>query len=130
MFKTAVLTTLIAALPVIAAAAPTGIWRSEKSKKGAWMDVEFYNCGGKTCGKMLKAYRYTGEPNPEFPGQGEQLVSGMSSQDGTTYTGGRIIHAQTGLKFKGKMTVHGDKLTISGCALGGAVCEDISFTKQ
>ena len=131
MLKHIVFTTLITALPAIAMAAPSGVWRSEKSKKGGFMDVQFYECGsGKTCGKMVEAYRYTGEPNPDFPGKGKQLVTNMTSTDGKTYSGGSIVHAKSGMKFKGTMTVKGNSLTIMGCASGGAVCEDIIFTKR
>lgn len=108
----------------------TGTWRSEKSAKGGYMDVKFYECGEKTCGKMVKAYRHTGEPNPEFPGQGKQLVTGMSSKDGKNFSGGTIIHAESGMKFKGTMTKDGDKLVLKGCALGKTICKNISFFKK
>ena len=128
--KKSVLTITLLLAPVMAHADISGIWRSERSPKGGFMDVKFYPCGDAVCGKLQTAYRKTGEVNPDFPGVGETLIRNMVSSDGTHYKKGTLKNPENGKTYYSKMKMNGNSLKVSGCIAGGLLCDNINFTRQ
>lgn len=121
---------IICLLPSSAYADINGVWRSERSKKGGFMDVQFYDCGAETCAKLKTAYRKTGAVNPEFPGVGKTLINGMQSSDGVNFAKGTLKNPENGKVYYSKMKMSGNTLKVSGCIAGGLLCNSINFTKK
>lgn len=116
--------------PMAAQADVSGVWRSERSQKGGFMDVQFFPCGEAICGKLKTAYRKTGEVNPGFPGVGQTLIRDMVSVDGANYKNGTLKNPENGKVYYSKMKMSGNNLKVSGCIAGGLLCNKITFTKM
>lgn len=110
-----------------AQSSPTGLWRTiddESGKPRALVRITESN--GEYRGKIEKLFRAPGEdPNPKCdtcegankdqPRIGMTIITGMR-QEGTEYTGGQILDAESGKIYKSKMTLqdNGRKLNVRG----------------
>lgn len=120
----------LSCLGSMVAADVNGVWRTERSKKGGYSDIQFYQCGGKTCGKLKTAFRKDGSVNTSFPGVGTTVIKGMSSKDGANYSGGTLTHTETGKTYFSKMKLSNGRLKISGCVAGGLLCQSVKLTRR
>lgn len=121
---------LLAITPAMVSADVSGVWRTERSKKGGFMDIQFFQCGSETCGKVKTAYRKTGAVNPDFPGVGQTLIKGMASSDGKNFKGGTLKNPENGKVYYSKMSVSGNNMKVSGCIAGGLLCNSMTLTKR
>lgn len=128
--RVSILAIAVLVSPVAAHADVDGVWRSERSSKGGFMDVQFYKCGEAVCGKLKTAYRKTGEVNPSFPGVGQTLIKNMVSADGENFKDGTLKNPENGKVYYSKMQMSGNNLKVSGCIAGGLLCNKINFTKM
>ena len=68
----------------------------------------------KTCGTISKAYGKHGV-DAGYANLGKTMVSGMSSDDGKSFSGGTIWDPEKDKTYKSKMTLKGDDLDLEGC---------------
>jgi uncharacterized protein (DUF2147 family) len=93
------------------AAEPYGKWL--RPSNGA--QVDFYNCGGKLCGKVVGK----GSSSAKI---GAMILSG-ASKSGDNEWRGSLLNPDDGKTYKGVITLVGDDgLNLKGCALG-VFCE-------
>ena len=100
-----------------------GTWESPVNGGGASIQVEIAPCGGNFCGTITKV---TGG-DQEI--KGERMLWDMASKGGGTYSGGKVWAPDDDKTYRGKLELDGDKLKISGCVLGGAVCRGEVFSR-
>lgn len=109
---------LAAALAVMAGAAAadgiSGIFQTQANDQGHVGMVEFYDCGGKYCGKLVKSFDATGK---EVPSQytGRNIVAGMTDNGGGSFSGGTIWDPGSDKTYRSKMSLSGPTLKVSGC---------------
>ena len=94
-----------------------GVWATEAGKDGGHLEVTMAPCdkdSSKTCGKISRAYGKTGV-DAGYSNLGKIMVSGMSSDDGKSYSGGTIWDPEKDKTYKSKMHLKGDDLDVEGC---------------
>lgn len=108
-------------------ATPAGLWKTIDDETGKPRAlVRIYESNGEYRGKIEKLFRAPGQdPNPKCdkcegankdqPKIGMTIITGMR-QDGSDYTGGQILDAESGKVYKSKMTLQdeGKKLDVRG----------------
>lgn len=55
---------------------------------------------------------------------------GQMAMNGTGEYAGTITNPRTNKTYNGKATLSGDALKLSGCVLGGLICESQTWTRQ
>jgi uncharacterized protein (DUF2147 family) len=142
MNRTFAITTAIlcvAAVTPASAGDPRGIWMTDDGKA----KVSIVSCGGGLCGNIVALTEpndpATGKPktdsnNPEAakrtrPMIGVQIVIDMK-QDSTDKWKGQVYNAEDGKTYSGSITlVNASTLTLQGCALGGLICKNRTWTR-
>lgn len=116
----ATISAVAAATAMAAAPTPAGVWmRSDGMAK-----VQFAPCGAGQCGTIVWL------KHPEGPGRvGEQVFFGMGQTAANTWTG-TAHNPEDGNDYDGSMTLSGNRLTTTGCALGGAICKTQSWSRS
>lgn len=102
----------------------TGTWASETNDEGASLHVEIYPCDGAICGRIAKVLGH-----PDKSPEGRQMIFGMVPQGGGEYRGGKVWAPDNDKTYRGKLLLKGDRLTMSGCVLGGVICRGSDFTR-
>lgn len=123
-----ILALILLPLPAIAGGVD-GVWKTNPGSKGGYLEVTFGPCAtdkAKTCGVISKAFNKAGE-NPKYKNLGKDLLSGLTSTDGKTYSGGTIWDPETGKTYSAKVTVKGDEMDVDGCL--SIFCEDKHWTR-
>lgn len=121
---------LAAALALIAGAAAAegiaGIFQTQANDQGNVGMVEFYDCGGKYCGKLVKSFDAAGK---EVASQhtGKNIVAGMTDNGGGSFSGGTIWDPGSGKTYRSKMTLRGTTLKVSGCV--AVFCKTQTWTR-
>lgn len=121
---------LAAALALIAGAAEAdgiaGIFQTQANDQGNVGMVEFYDCGGKYCGKLVKSFDAAGK---EVASQhtGKNIVAGMTDNGGGSFSGGTIWDPGSGKTYRSKMTLSGATLKVSGCV--AVFCKTQTWTR-
>jgi uncharacterized protein (DUF2147 family) len=96
-----------AMLSPVCAAEPYGKW--VRPSNGA--QVDFYNCGGKLCGKVV-------DKGASSARVGTVIVSG-AAKTGANEWKGSLLNPDDGKTYKGVISLVGaDGLSLKGCALG------------
>lgn len=103
---------------------PVGLWQTQAAN-GEVAIVEIAPCGSALCGTVKESHGKGGVPTPEM--HGKVVISEMM-RVGAGYAG-KLWHPRLGLAFKGTMEESSARLTLSGCALGGAICRDQVWTR-
>jgi uncharacterized protein (DUF2147 family) len=94
-----------------AAASPNGTW----TRPSTGTKVEFYDCGGKLCGKIVSA--------KDKATVGKVIVNG-AAKTGDNVWKGSLLNTEDGQTYSGVITLEGPKaLKLEGCVLGGVVCK-------
>lgn len=112
----------LAALTLSTAAAQAdlrGVFQTAPNDDGNIGHVEFYECGGLTCGKLIRSFNGNGQPI-ESTNIGKNVVWDMASQSETKWSKGRIWDPGADKTYRSKMSLSGDKLKVSGCV--GPIC--------
>jgi uncharacterized protein (DUF2147 family) len=130
---------LSAAAPA-SAGDPRGNWMTENGRA----KVAIANCGGALCGNVVALKEpndpATGKPrtdrnNPDAarrtrPMIGVQIVIGMKPDETADKWTGQVYNAEDGNTYAGSITLlNATTLRLQGCALGGLVCRNQTWTR-
>lgn len=102
-----------------------GIWRTEPDD-GAYAHVSIAPCGTAYCGTIVHTFDASGEYNSSSIGK--QLVHNMAPQGDGRYRG-RVWRPSNDRVYIGKAEVSGDRMTLSGCVVGGLICAAQDWTR-
>ncbi|WP_018001206.1 DUF2147 domain-containing protein [Paracoccus sp. N5] len=109
---------IAAALALAAGAAQAegidGIFQTQANDQGNIGMVQFYDCGGKYCGKLVKSFDKSGKEIAS-PHTGKNIVAGMNDDGGGKFSGGTIWDPGADKTYKSKMQLQGKALDVSGC---------------
>ncbi len=125
---------ILAALSVIAPVAMAGssvdgTWKTAVSDNGGYLLVTIGSCeknADLTCGTITKAFSATG-PDPGYKNLGKLMVWDMKSQDGTSFSNGKIWDPEKDKTYSSKMKLDGDELDVKGCI--AFVCSGQTWTR-
>lgn len=112
MFRTILLVAVMAG--PVQAGGLTGVYQTQANDQGQIGQVEFYDCGGKTCGKLIRSLDTAGKEIPGGP-IGRNIVAGMTDRGDGAFDGGTIWDPGNDKTYKSKMQVQGNRLNVSGC---------------
>ena len=112
------LLTLIAT-PAIAETKLDGTWRTA-TYNGEYAHVQFGNCGGKTCGVIVRTFDQSGEI--QGGSLGKTLVINMEPVGNGTYDNGRIRRPDTGQSAPLKLQLADGVLKVRACI--GPLCRN------
>ena len=130
----------VAAATPASAGDPRGNWMTESGKA----KVAIVNCGGALCGNIVALTEpndpATGKPktdsnNPDAakrtrPMLGVQIVIDMKPDSADKWKG-QVYNAEDGKTYSGSITlVNASTLTLQGCALGGLICKNQTWTRS
>lgn len=125
--------------PSANAADPTGTWLTEAGTSR----IRIADCGGALCGNIVwmkdPIDPQTQKPrldkmNPDTarrsrPLMGTAIVIGMKPSGADKWSG-QVYNAEDGKTYSGSITLVDTKtLTLQGCALGGLVCKNRTWTR-
>lgn len=129
--KTLVLTVVATiALAGAALADPVeGTWRTAPDDNGNFGLVQIAPCGPKLCGTLVQAYNSAGQ-RITSPNVGRQIIWDMVAQGNGSYGNGRVWAPDRDKTYRSKMQLSGDRLAVSGCVLGGAICRDANWVRH
>ncbi len=129
---------LAAATPA-SAGDPRGNWMTENGKA----KIAIASCGGNLCGNIVALTEpndpATGKPKTDRnnadaakrdrPLVGVQIVIDMKPEGADKWTG-QVYNAEDGKTYSGSITlVNASTLTLQGCALGGLICKNQTWTR-
>ena len=106
-----------------------GTWETAEGEDGGFLHVTIAPCGNNICGTISAAYDTDGNPSPDYEHLRKQLIWGMTSDGGGSYSGGKVWAPDSGKTYKSKMTLSGNKLTVKGCVAGGLICRGQDWTR-
>ena len=119
----------VAALGLFAAAAQAdpveGVWQTQPDE-GSFAHVTMAPCGAKLCGVITRTFNASGEY--KSPNIGRKLVIDMAPQGGNTYTG-KVWRPANDKIYRGKASVSGDRMSLSGCVAGGLICKSQTWVR-
>ena len=92
----------------------SGIFQTQANDDGNIGMVQFYDCGGKYCGKLIKSFD-ANRTEISSPNTGRNIVADMTDEGGGKFSGGTIWDPGSGKTYKSKMTLNGNDLAVSGC---------------
>lgn len=112
---------LLAIAPAGAAQAgdPSGVWLRDNGHS----QVRLGPCGGGYCGTIIWLRDHS---TPAKVGQ--RVFYGMVP-DGENSWSGHAFNPEDGKTYSGSMTLSGNHLTTSGCALGGLICKSAHWSR-
>lgn len=117
---------LLPALAVLAiagpafAAEPFGTFK----RPSTGTEVEFYDCGGKLCAKIVKV---TDAAKQSTVGT---VIMGGAEKDGATVWKGDLLNTEDGKTYSGVVTLVDDShVKLEGCGLWGLVCKGETWEK-
>lgn len=100
-----------------------GMWQTAVDDNGDFGHIRIEPCGERLCGTLIRSYNSAGE-QIESPNVGRQIVWDMVPQGGGDYGRGKIWAPDRDKTYRSRMHLEGDRLSVSGCILGGAICRD------
>jgi uncharacterized protein (DUF2147 family) len=110
-------TLALGATVAFAQSSPFGTW----TRPSTGTKVNFYDCGGKLCGKIVASKTKADE--------GKVIMSGAAKTSDTTWKGD-LLNTEDGKTYSGVVTMEGPKaLNLKGCALGGLICKGETWTR-
>ena len=99
-----------------------GQWKTQPGDDGDFGLVEIAPCGDRLCGTLIAAYNAQGQSRPS-DNIGRQIVWDMVAEGNGQYGQGQIWAPDRDQTYRSKMTLEApDRLSVSGCVLGGLVC--------
>lgn len=109
----------LAALLILAGAAAhaegiSGTFQTQPNDDGNIGMVEFYDCGGKYCGKLVNSFDKSGK-KISSDADGKNIVANMTDNGGGKFSGGTIWDPGADKTYKSKMQLNGKTLNVSGC---------------
>lgn len=124
-------TRILAAVFALAASAAQadgidGIFQTQANDDGNIGMVQFYDCGGKYCGKLIKSFDKSGKEIAS-PNTNRDIVAGMIDNGGGKFSGGTIWDPGADKTYKSKMQLSGKTLSVSGCV--AVFCKTQTWTR-
>lgn len=124
-------TAILAAAFLLAASAARaegidGIFQTQANDDGNIGMVQFYDCGGKYCGKLVKSFDKAGK-EISTPNTGKNIVAGMTDEGGGKFSGGTIWDPGADKTYKSRMQLNGKTLNVSGCV--AVFCKTQTWTR-
>lgn len=104
----------------------SGVFQTAPNDEGNVGHVEFYDCGGALCGKLVRSFNASGTPIAS-PNIGKNIVWDMQDQGGGKYGKGKIWDPGADKTYRSKMVLSGDILKVSGCI--GPICRAKSWQR-
>ncbi len=104
-----------------------GTWQSETNADG-YIHVEIALCEDKICGVIAKAFDTQGA-EAEFKYLGKMMIWNMTPAANGEFVDGQIFAPDREKTYGGSLRLNGDVLIIRGCALGGLVCKEQTWTR-
>ena len=99
------------------AADPYGTW----TRPSNGTKVDFYNCGGKLCAKVISS--------KNAASVGKVIMTGAAKTGDNTWKGD-LLNTEDGQTYNGVVTLEGPKaLNLKGCVLGGIVCKGETWVR-
>ena len=98
----------------------TGIYKTEPTETGAFLEVEFGPCNKDptlSCGIILNAYESETNINEEYDHLGKIIVENMKAQGSGKFMGGTIWDPSQDKVYNSKMTSIDKDLSVEGCIL-------------
>lgn len=92
----------------------SGLFQTQANDQGNVGMVQFYDCGGKYCGKLVKSFDKAGR-EVASPHTGKNIVANMTDDGGGKFSGGTIWDPGADKTYKSKMQLAGKSLNVSGC---------------
>ncbi len=118
-FKSALAAVALLATPALADDV-SGTWLRDTGAS----HVRFASCGSAVCGTIAWL-----KPGVETPAKVGQKIFYDMKPNGANAWSGSAFNPEDGKTYTGKMTLAGNTLTTSGCALGGLICKSTTWTK-
>lgn len=117
---------LLPALGLLAIAGPT--FAAEPfgtfKRPSTGTEVEFYDCGGKLCAKIVKVTDATKQSTVGT------VIMGGAAKDGDAIWKGDLLNTEDGKTYSGVVTLVDDShVTLEGCGLWGLVCKGETWVK-
>ncbi|SMO62535.1 DUF2147 domain-containing protein [Paracoccus laeviglucosivorans] len=103
-----------------------GIFQTQANDQGHVGMVEFYDCGGKYCGRLVKSFDKAGKEISSAH-TGKNIVAGMTDDGGGKFSGGTIWDPGADKTYKSKMVLNGKTLSVSGCV--AVFCKTQTWTQ-
>lgn len=103
-----------------------GIFQTQANDQGNVGMVEFYDCGGKYCGRLVKSFDKAGKEIGS-PYTGRNIVADMTDDGGGKFSGGTIWDPGADKTYRSKMVLSGSTLNVSGCV--AVFCKTQTWTK-
>lgn len=134
---TAVLTLVAGA--AIAADPVVGLWASEANEDGTYEHIAFSEFDTKLCAKLIRSFDSAGAVLTTG-NEGKLIVWGMKAEGRGRYSGGKLdlpfdgsgpggSDGQDDTPLAAKMRLSGERLTLSGCLMGGLICGQQVWTR-
>lgn len=92
----------------------SGIFQTQPNDEGNIGMVEFYDCGGKYCGKLIRSFDQSGK-EIATNSTGKNIVANMTDNGDNSFSGGTIWDPGADKTYKSKMKLDGNTLSVSGC---------------
>ena len=105
----------------------SGIFQTQANDDGHIGMVQFYDCGGKYCGKLVKSFDQAGK-EISSPNAGKNIVAGMSDDGDGKFSGGTIWDPGADKTYKSKMVLEGKTLNVTGCIVR-PLCKTQTWTQ-
>jgi len=103
-----------------------GTFQTQPNDQGQIGMVQFYDCGGKYCGKLVRSFDTSGEEIPS-KNVGRNIVADMTDQGNGKFGGGTIWDPGSDKTYKSKMQLDGKTLDVSGCV--AVFCKTQKWTR-
>lgn len=104
----------------------SGIFQTQPNDDGNFGMVEFYDCGGKYCGRLVRSFDATRQ-EISSPHTGRNIVADMVSEGGGKFSGGTIWDPGADKTYRSKMELNGNRLSVSGCV--AVFCRTQTWTR-
>jgi uncharacterized protein (DUF2147 family) len=108
---------LVTTAAIAQSASPYGVW----TRPSNGTKVEFTNCGGKLCAKVISS--------ANKDSVGKQIMSGAEKSGDNTWKG-NLLNTEDGKTYSGVVVLEGPKaLSLKGCVAGGLICKGETWTR-
>ncbi|MGL4728156.1 MAG: DUF2147 domain-containing protein [Bosea sp. (in: a-proteobacteria)] len=97
-----------------------GTWLRETGESR----VRFAKCGEALCGTVA----WLKDPANSPSKVGQRVFFDMKPSGAGAWSGS-AFNPEDGKTYSGKMTVSGNRLTTSGCVLGGMICRSVNWSR-
>lgn len=108
----------LALVPCVALGAEVhGVWKTEASDDGGFLEVTIGPCAAnaaQTCGIISRAFTLAGE-DPSYANLGKPIIQGMKPHGQLAYSGGTIWDPPHDKTYKSKMALVDGGLDVEGC---------------